>query len=184
MKKIFFCAVLLSCIAFVSESFVTKTATPSPEKIHWYTFEEAAKLDKEHPKKIFIDVQTSWCVWCKRMEATTYEDTTIIRDLNTYFYPVKLDAEMTDTVRFDTLTFVNPHPGARGSVHQLAYSLLGGKMSYPTTVYMDERFTLLSRAPGYLDAKSLEPILMYFAGNNYKNTKWEDYKNSFKGNVK
>ena len=175
---------MLSIIAFTGESFVKKAVPKTPEKIHWYTFQEAVKLDKQHPKKIFIDVYTSWCVWCKRMEATTYEDTSIIRDLNTYFYPVKLDAEMSDTVRFDTLTFVNPHPGTQGSVHQLAYSLLGGHMSYPTTVYLNENFGMLTRAPGYLDAKALEPILMYFASDSYKNTKFEDYKTSFKGNVK
>jgi thiol:disulfide interchange protein len=57
----------------------------SQEKIKWYTIEEVQKLNQENPKKIFIDVYTDWCGWCKKMDATTFQDPKIIKLLNEDF---------------------------------------------------------------------------------------------------
>ena len=35
-------------------------------EINWITLEEAEALNKENPKKIFIDFYTDWCGWCKK----------------------------------------------------------------------------------------------------------------------
>ena len=63
------------------------------EKIHWYTFAEATKLNKKHPKKIFMDVYTSWCGWCKKYDAVTFSHPVIAKYINEHFYAVKFDAE-------------------------------------------------------------------------------------------
>jgi len=154
--------------------------SPAPkiaESVRWMSFNEAVKLNKEHPKKIFIDVYTQWCGWCKRMDATTYTDPAVVSYMNKNFYAVRLDAETRDTFRFDNHIFVNPKT-ERGSVNELAYSLLDGKMMYPTTVYLDEKFNRLSVAPGYLDVDDLKPVLIYFAENKYKTQTYDDYKKS------
>ena len=65
----------------------------SQDKIQWYSIEQAEKLARQNPKKIFIDVYTDWCGWCKKMDATTYLDPKIIKLLNNDFYAVRLDGE-------------------------------------------------------------------------------------------
>ena len=35
-------------------------------KVNWMTFEEAIEANRVNPKKIFIDVYTDWCGWCKK----------------------------------------------------------------------------------------------------------------------
>src|SRR4029077_8260112 len=105
---------------------------PDTKEIHWMDFETAVKLSKAHPKKIIIDVYTSWCGWCKLMDATTYQDPEIIDYLNKTCYAVRLDAETKDTFHFGGHVFFNP--GTKGAVNELAYSLLDGKLGYPTTV--------------------------------------------------
>jgi thioredoxin-related protein len=141
--------------------------------IKWMSFTEAIKENKAHPKKIFIDVYTSWCGWCKRMDASTYTDPDIIKYMNKNFYAVRLDAETTDTFHFNNHDFKKI-----GSTNELASSLLDGKMMYPTTVYLDEQVNRLSVAPGYLSAGDLKPVLMYFGENKYKTMKFDDYKKS------
>lgn len=149
--------------------------------IHWMSFDQAVKLNKAHPRKIFIDVFTKWCTWCKRMDYTTYQDPAIINYINKYFYAVRLDAETTDTFHFNNHVFVNASPNERGSVNELAYSLLNGKMEYPTTVYLDENINRISLAPGYLGASDLQTILSYFAENKYKTETYDAYKKSLGG---
>jgi thioredoxin-related protein len=146
--------------------------------VNWMSFDDAVRLSKAHPKKIFIDVYTQWCGWCKRMDATTYTDKDIIQYLNDNFYAVRLDAETQDTFHFDNHKFYNAHPDQRGSTNELAYSLLNGQMGYPTTVYLDEKFNRVLIAPNYYPASDLKQILTFIVQEKYKTESFEDYKKS------
>ncbi len=148
------------------------------QSINWMSFDMAVKLNKEHPKKIFIDVYTQWCGWCKRMDQTTYLDKEIIDYMNKNFYAVRLDAETKDTFHFNNHQFVNSSPTEKGSVNELAYSLMDGKMVYPTTIYLDENFNRISVAPGYLSSSDFKMVLTYFAEEKYKTISYDDYKKS------
>jgi thioredoxin-related protein len=170
--------IVLFIIVFIGLFFMSLAPIKNDKEIHWMSFDEAVKLNQSHPKKIFIDIYTSWCGWCKRMDAGTYTDADIIKYMNKNFYAVRLDAETKDTFHFNNHLFVNAAPAQKGSVNELAYSLLDGKMMYPTTVYMDEKVNRLTVAPGYLDVKDLKTILMYFAENKYKTQSYDDYKKS------
>jgi thioredoxin-related protein len=132
--------------------------------VKWYTIEEAEKLAKENPKKLFIDVYTDWCGWCKVMDKKTFSDPNIANYLNTFFYPVKFNAETTDTITFRDSTFINNGIGKRPT-HQLGIELLQGKMSYPSTVYLSENLEPLSIVPGYMSPEKIQPILVYFNEN-------------------
>ncbi len=148
------------------------------KEIHWMNFDDAVKLNEKHPKKIFIDVYTQWCGWCKKMDASTYEDPAVISYLNKYFYSVRLDAETADTFHFKEHKFANVQPHTRGYANELAYSLLDGKLGYPTTVYMDENFNRLTYLQSYATVADLMPILKFFAENKYKTMSFDDYKKS------
>jgi thioredoxin-related protein len=174
-RNIFFLFLSISAIALLSFKPVTKR---SAQAINWMSFDMAVKLNKEHPKKIFIDVYTQWCGWCKRMDQTTYLDKDVIDYINKNFYAVRLDAETRDTFHFNNHIFVNSKPEEKGSVNELAYSLMDGKMMYPTTIYLDENFNRISVAPGYLSSSDLKMVLTFFEEEKYKTMTYEDYKKS------
>jgi len=133
-----------------------------PVKVTWYSFEEAVELCKKSPKKLFIDVYTDWCGWCKKM------------DRETFTHPV---------VEFAGNIFVNEGGGPRNP-HQLAVALLQGKMGYPSVAYMNEDLQLLTSVPGYFTPDKLEPILSYFAKDNYKSMGWTDFQAAFVSEIK
>ncbi len=154
------------------------------QEVKWYTFSEAMELNKKEPRKIIIDVYTDWCGWCKVMDRETFHHPVIAKILNEKYYPVKFNAERTDTVIFQGHTFINEGNGSR-SVHQLAAALLNGKMSYPSIVFMDEKNQLITAIAGYQQPKQIEPILMYIYGSMYeKGVKYPDFVNSFKSEIK
>jgi thioredoxin-related protein len=169
--------ILLAVIGISSFGF-TLTGGGDEKGIRWISFDEAVKLNEKHPKKIFIDVFTQWCGWCKKMDADTYTDPTVISYLNKYFYAVRLDAETADTFHFKDHKFYNQKPHTRGYVNELASSLLDGKLGYPTTVYMDENFSRLTYVQSYISTAELMPILKYFAEDKYKTMNFDDYKKS------
>lgn len=159
---------------------------PKAETIEWVSFTQAVKLNQEAKpkKKIFIDVYTDWCGWCKVMDKNTFSHPVIAKYMNEKYHCVKLNAEMKDTIVFNGNVFVNPNPSIKRSTHQLAASLLNNRLSYPTTVYLDENFNLLSQVPGYLQPVQMEPIVKFFGENAYSSTTWEEYKKTFKGEIK
>jgi thioredoxin-related protein len=166
MKKIIllFCGLLSFMIADAQEQ---KSAA-----IKWMSFEEAVEKSKVTPRKMFIDVYTKWCGWCKRMDATTFTDSAVVKYMNENFYAVKLDAERKDTVQFFEKTFVYR---AENKANDLAIALLNGQMSYPSFVFLDEKFGMLSPLAGYQQVDELMNVLLYFGDNIYQTKKWEDY---------
>jgi thioredoxin-related protein len=86
------------------------------------------------------------------------------------------EKEMKDTVEFAGRLFINPEPTKQRSTHQLANALLNGKLSYPTLVYLDEKFSMLSQVPGYMKADDLMEVLTYFGENYQSKMSWEDYQ--------
>jgi len=137
------------------------------EKINWMTWEEAIEANKTEPKQIFIDVYTEWCGWCKKMDAGTFTEPNIIAYMNKYFYAIKLDAEMKETIVFNDHTFVNPNPEGKRSAHTLAVSLLDSKMSYPSFVILDQGFNRINILNGYQKPEPLMANLLFFGTDQY-----------------
>ena len=154
----------------------------STSLVKWITFEEAMALNKEKPKKLLIDLYTDWCGWCKVMDRETYNHATIANYINENFYPVKFNAEQREDVEFNgnTLKFVSS--GRRG-YHELAAALTDNRLSYPTTVFMDENLRVIQPVAGYLKPKQMEPILVYIGDGHYKNTDWENFRKNHKSSL-
>ena len=61
--------------------------TNAQEKIQWMSIEEAYELTltEQSPKKIFIDVYTDWCGWCKRMDKATFQNPEVAKYMNEHY---------------------------------------------------------------------------------------------------
>jgi thioredoxin-related protein len=179
-------AIMLSTCALAQKVKKTKkaktTATTAVAEvvnndvIKWYSMQQALELNKKAPRKFIIDVYTDWCGWCKVMDKSTFTDTSVAHLINKYYYAVKFNAEGNDTIAMQGKTFINANYGKRGGTHPLAQSLLSGKMSYPTTVYLDETLGMLSPVAGYLKPEDINPILKYFGTMAYKTQSFEEFK--------
>lgn len=168
-------------IGFILLLVMISSPTFSQEKIKWVSFEEAIELSEKKSKHIFIDVYTDWCGWCKRMDATTFQDPVIVDIMNKHFYAVKLDAERKDTVYFQDNAFVNTNPAGRRSSHQLAQALLKGKMSYPSFVFLNGNAEWLQVLNGYVKSPDLEKVLTYIGEKVYEKKTYEQFTATFVG---
>ncbi|OSY87482.1 thioredoxin [Tenacibaculum holothuriorum] len=172
MRKIILLAVVL----------LASVQSYAQAEVNWLTFEEALAKNKENPKPILVDLYTDWCGWCKKMDATTYKDGTIVKFINDNYYAVKMDGEGKNDISFKGKTFKFVQQG-RSKYHELAAAIMKGKMSYPSTAFFNADEQLIQTVPGYLTKERFEKILAYFSGDAYKNTPWKDFSKNFKSSM-
>lgn len=150
--------------------------TASAQQVNWVSWDEAVALTKNegNTKKVFIDVYTDWCGWCKKMDKDTFQNPQVAAYMNENFHMVKMDAEGKEPIEYNGKTFKFVPSGRRG-YHELAAALLNGRMSYPTVVFMDEDLNMLSPVPGYQKVEPFMQIARYFGDNIYKTQDWKTY---------
>lgn len=163
-------------IAFLFISLALKA-----QEVKWLSWNEAAALaaTAKNPKKVFVDVYTDWCGWCKKMDKDTFQNPEVAAYMTENFYMVKLDGEGADPIEFKgkTYKFV---PSGRKGYHELAAALMQGRLSYPTTIFLDEEFNMLSPVPGYQKPEPFLNIAKYFGEDIYKEKDWKTYSGTSK----
>lgn len=178
-RKVVVFSTLFLIALVVSFGFVFRAEnTREQASIKWLTIEEAAALSAKDGKKIVVDVYTDWCGWCKKMDKATYENAMIIEMMNKDFHAVKLNAEQKGDITLKGQAFKYVANGNRG-YHEYAARLLGGKLSYPSTVFLNPDLTPLYNVPGYREAKEFSAILSYTQAEAYKRISFQDYVNTY-----
>lgn len=160
------------------------------QEIKWLTMDQALAKQQENPKKIMIDMYTSWCGPCRLLDKNTFSNVKLAAYVNANFYAVKFNAEGNEEVNFKAQKLVNPNydpakAKRRNSQHQLAQYF--GVSAYPTIVFLGEKAEFLAPIPGYRTAPQLELYLRLFGEDLYKtitsqadfNQYSKDFKPSF-----
>jgi len=151
MKKLFFLILIISTLSLAK----------NPE---WKKFDEGMKLAKQSGKKVLIDVYTDWCSWCKKMDANTYTDNSVIEYLNKNFVVIKLNAEANEKISFAGQSF-SPAEFAQGM----------GVNGYPATLFLKSDGQPITLLPGYSEAGMFIHILSFIGENHYEKKKFAEY---------
>lgn len=110
---------------------------------------DALAQSEAESKPIFVDVYTQWCGPCKKMDATTFQDTAVGNYMNANFINIKWDAD---------------HPSYSGLARR--YGVTG----YPTLLYVDHKGNVMKRRTGMHDKRRLLDLsgkVMQFASGDY-----------------
>ncbi len=178
-------AVLAVGIFAVSSAFRSEAGAPgaTPEAIHWYNIEEAQKLSDSIPKRIFIDFSTSWCGWCKKMDAETFANPVIAKYMNANYYCVKFDAESRDSIKFNGQVFHNRGAVNTRSAHDFAITVLHGQLSYPSYAIFNKARTSITIMQGYMTADKFEPYLHFYAEEKELTMTYDEFLKTFKSEL-
>ena len=173
-------SLLIITIAFTSALFA------QGDKINWLTIEEVAVLQQKEPRKVLMDVYTTWCGPCKMMMKNTFTNKNVIEYINAKFYAVKFDAESGKEVSYKGNTYTNPSfvAGKQGRKGQHEFAKALGVSSYPTIIYMDENLNIIAPIKGYQTPDKIELYLKLFGENTYLTVKTQEDFQSFQTNFK
>ena len=174
---------LLLVVIFFSSIFISIAQN---NEINWMSLEDAVEAQNKEPRKIIMDMYTTWCGPCKLLDKNTFRNTDVATYINKNYYAVKFNAEGNTSVTFKEKKYSNPKFDAskkgRNSQHQLAGLL--GVSAYPTIIFLDENGGLIAPIKGYHNPNQLEIFLKLFATNKHKEVitkeQWEQYQKEFK----
>ncbi|MFT5858495.1 MAG: thioredoxin-related protein [Flavobacteriaceae bacterium] len=180
MNMMRYTTLIATLLIGISTATAQENVVDAKDEIHWLSFSEAYELNKITPKKWVIDISTSWCGWCKKMDKDTFMDSLIVDFVADNYYAVALDGEYREVITLGEQSFKYVAEGRRG-YHELPAALMGGKMSYPTIVFLDDQMNNLSPLPGYKGPKDFMTLLEYFSIYHPEDNPitWEVFKESY-----
>ena len=150
--------------------------------INWMSWEEALAANEKEPRKMFIDVYTEWCGWCKNMDKGTFLEPAFVKEINENFYAIKLDAELHEDLEFRDHKF-SLVTIRRRSTHQLAYAMLDGRMSFPSFAYLDENYARIMKTSGFKGVNEIMSELQYVSSEAYLTNTYKEYKKEAKNSA-
>ena len=166
----------ISCLTIAGlAGFKSDSSVRPADGIQWLTIEEAYAKTQKEPRKVLIDVYTDWCGWCKVMDKETFKNKAVVDYVNKKYYAVKLDAEQKEAITLGGKKFEFLAQGGKG-IHQLALALTNNQPSFPTTVFLDDKFQMIQPLPGYMKAKEFHEIITFIGENYHKKEAFETYK--------
>lgn len=150
--------------------------------INWVKIDEVEGLAKKNKKKIMVDLYTSWCGWCKRMDKATFQHGEIAQYVNDNFYAVKFNAEDKNSINFNGKAHDFVQAGRRG-YNQLAFQFANGRMSYPTISFLDENLNVINAFPGYKEPNKFDPLLRFINEDHYKTQTLAQFQSGYQSSI-
>ena len=183
MKRLFvsFCCFFVFITITFSQVKISdgaKTNTTQKATINWIPLQEAFAKSNIDNKPIFIDLYTDWCGYCKRMDALTFSDTSVISYINAHFYAVKFDAETMDKITYRDSVYTNSRyvQGQKKTAHDLAVRLTNNHLVYPTIILLIDNKNIIAPIPGFQTVETIQPYLFYFGEQVYTiSNLWEAF---------
>lgn len=157
MNKIILIFTLLGLLACKNDSIATNT-----NEVVWLDAAKADALDNSEGKKYFVDMYTSWCGWCKVMDNKTFNQPEVIKFMNENFHSVKFDAEQREAVKFNNKEYVW-QAGGRNGINMFAMEMLGGQLSYPSYVILNEQKQPIKVLVGFMETQSFLSAVQPYA---------------------
>jgi thioredoxin-related protein len=145
--------------------------------VQWMTPAETDAAMNKETKAIIIDVYTTWCHYCKVMDATTWKNDSVTQYVQDHFYAMKLNAEDKQPLTWNGKVYEYL---PRYKVNKLAVELLRGNMVYPSTIIIPEKGDW-EIIPGAFKPADVEIVLKYYGSGANEKMDFATWQKQFHG---
>ncbi len=168
MKNLFLILILAIVVGQPAAADDKAGKSDKAEKVTWYGFNEGLKEAARTNKKVYVDVYTDWCGWCKKMDKEVFTHAKVAPYMSDKYIAVRLNAEGAAKISYKE---------TNGNESELARAF--GVNSYPTALFLEPNGDLLTTLPGYVKADDFIAVLKYFGDNHYKSSDWQKYYDQY-----
>ncbi len=173
MKRI--ASIALVAVLFLAAVSVWAVSPPSANKdsgknikekspIVWNDYDDGLKLAAKSKKPIMVDFYTDWCGWCKKLDKTTYADSTVAKYVSDHFIAVKINAESKEALDLPT-----------GTSNGAGVARDFGVRGYPSIWFLDSNAGKITNLPGYRPPEQFIHVLRFIGEEIYKTKSFQEY---------
>lgn len=130
----------------------------------WLSLEAAIAEAQASDKLILVYGYASWCGYCVRFDNEVFTQDSVQAYVNRHFAPTRLDLEDERTMRFFDAEVTGVQLGR-------AMAISGT----PTSVFIDQDGTLITKLPGYTDPETFLYALQYVREAAYETTPFDAF---------
>lgn len=159
--------ILLAVSIYISISIPLLLVGPSPahsQELRWLPFEKALVTADSSNRPVLVDIWAPWCGWCRKLKKEVYP--ALAHELSGQFILTRINREDREAVY--------RYRGQELSALRLAQQL--GARQVPTIVFLNAGGNYLLHVTGFLDAKTLEPLLTYIETGAYHRKSFESFQ--------
>ena len=149
MKKITWFVTLALAILWMPHPILAGTG--GSDKINWASYDNAQGRNDKN-RKYLIYFYTEQCGFCSMLENKTFSDKLVIEYINSNYTPVKVNARKES---------------------KLAAQF--GIQGVPDLRFLTPKGEGIARWPGFIETKSLLPLLQYIHTDSYENTSYKEF---------
>lgn len=152
-----FASLLLSPILFADDK-------KEDDELSWLKYDQALAVAKQENRHILVNFTTKWCGYCKKMDASTYRDSSIVATLGKYFALAKVDGDSYDMIKLPD-----------GDITEKGLTRQYGVRGYPTTWLLEPDGSKIAPVRGYVDNVRLQYILDYVLTNSNEKMSFQEF---------
>ncbi len=146
---------------------------------NWVDFSQA--FSEESDKKIMVYLQNPDFVGSRIMDSLTFNDSVISSYLNENYIPVKFNVYSDEEIVVNGTVLKKETPNG---YHPFVYAILKNNLKFPCILFFNEDKQLISPVPEYMDAEFLEPVLVFFKEDKYKEMQFLDFREQYSASKK
>jgi thiol:disulfide interchange protein len=91
MKRRFFWSPLVVACFFL----VTGGSTLATQKtIEWHNYQTGMERGKYEKKRVFLHFYADWCLYCKKMQESTFQDPEVVEALNQDYISIRVNTDL------------------------------------------------------------------------------------------
>ena len=130
----------------------------------WVSLETAIADAQASDKLILVYGYASWCGYCVRFDREVFTDDDVQAYVNEHFAPTRLNLEDTTTVQFFDAAVTG---------QQLGNAM--GISGTPTSVFVDNDGSMITKLPGFTDPETFLITLQYVKEEAYETTPFDQF---------
>ncbi|WP_372636242.1 thioredoxin family protein [Fodinibius sp.] len=157
--------ILLAVSISISISLLLVVPRPvHSQELRWLPLEKALVTADSSKRPVLVDVWAPWCGWCRKLKKEVYP--ALAPELSGQFVLTRINRDDREAVYH--------YRGQKLGSLRLAQKL--GARQVPTIVFLNAQGKYLLHVTGFLDAKTLEPLLAYIATGAYHRQSFETFQ--------
>ena len=156
---------LLAALTFSLTAQAQHDASVVPEDApDWVSLEAAIADAQAGDKLILVYGYASWCGFCVRFDNEVFTDDAVQAYVNEHFAPTRLNLEDTTRVQFFDVSVTGVELGN-------AMGIVGT----PTSVFVDNDGSMITKVPSFMDPETFLYVLQYVKEEVYETTSFNAY---------